>query len=403
MRFRFLLAAFPLAALGLGCSSSEESADGDALPTELPAECASLIDQCLVNQQTCVAPGGTPECSPCPTGRYASRDTGLCAEIPGTKLEHSFPTNRTEPGEEIKGVCRSWTLGNESDIWVNAVELRQDEASHHSNWMFVPDDEFDGPDGFWPCEERGYSQLQAALVGGVLYAQSTQATKEVQRFPDGVAVRIPRKSRIISDVHVLNTTMEPVEGNIELAIYSLPEDEVTVKLAPFHLSYEALDIPPRATSRFTGVCELDSEVRKVTGEPLSAEIYYTLPHTHELGSRFFLEAVGGAADGMSIIDIKGFNSEARGRSYDPPLDMAGLSSFRFGCEFTNPRDERVGWGFGDQEMCEVLGFWRADVAFESFASTTEPVGTDGNTQLYTNPEECDTFVFNWSQTKPGGE
>ena len=86
------------------------------------------------------------------------------------------------------------------------MELEQSEASHHSNWTFVPDDQFTGPDGSWKCKDRGYSQLTAALQGGVLYAQSTQATREVQKFPDGVVVRIPPRSRIISDVHVLNTT-----------------------------------------------------------------------------------------------------------------------------------------------------------------------------------------------------
>jgi len=55
----------------------------------------------------------------------------------------------------------------------------------------VPETEFAGPDGLWDCDDRNYSQLQAAITGGVLYAQSTQARKEVQKFPDGVVVRVP--------------------------------------------------------------------------------------------------------------------------------------------------------------------------------------------------------------------
>src|SRR5205807_9881722 len=39
-----------------------------------------------------------------------------------------------------------------------------------------------------------------------------------------------------------------------------------------------------------------------------------------------------------------------------PIYLAGADGLRFGCEFENPRDASVHWGFGDQEMCEYLGF-----------------------------------------------
>ena len=382
-----------------GCGSNdEEPATGGGGGRQLSAGGGAIIDDCLVNQKSCANDSsGTPQCVACPQGEYANPDTKVCAKIGGTKWDHTFDTRTVEPGEEVTGQCRSWTLNNPEEIWFNAVELTQDEASHHSNWMFVPDDQFDGPDGFWPCKDRNYSQLVAALAGGVLYAQSTQATHEVQKFPDGVGIRIPPHARILSDVHILNVSPKPVTGDMNIAFYEIPKEEVKTVLTPFHLSYEELDIPPQSTSRFTGECDFSESFQSVGGTPFNMKIYYALPHTHALGSRFFFELLGGDRDGETIIDIHGFNGEARGKQYRPPIDVTGATGLRFGCEFDNPRDETVHWGFGDQEMCEVLGFAESDLAFETFVQEANPDGMDGAVPKYTGP--CSTTAFPWKQDK----
>jgi hypothetical protein len=392
-------AALSLAVIGCGSDDAASGGSGGGGGSGgLPAECVSLVEACLVNQQTCVAPDGNPECAPCASGHYASAEG--CLPIGGSALSHEFPELTTAAGEEIVGTCRSWTLGNDTELWVNAVELEQNESSHHSNWMFVPDTEYPGPDGFWPCKERDYDQLSAALAGGVLYAQSTQAIREVQKFPEGVVVRIPPRARVISDVHILNVTPGPVTGHAKLTIYSIAEADVTIKLTPFHVTYDTLAIPPHATSRFSGVCELDSHFQSLVGAPFAPKVHYILPHTHALGTRFFLEVDGGPNHGQKIIDVEGFNGEARGRQYVPALDLAGATGLRFGCEFVNPRGEEVNWGFGDQEMCEALGFIESPVVFESRIYEANPDGMDGDIHLFTGP--CSTLALPWGPDKTDG-
>lgn len=379
--------------LGCGAEPSEPQGGG------LSAECVQLLPNCLENQQTCEHPAAGPRCVPCPAARYPE-DDGSCVLIPGQKLSHDFPELTTPSGEESLGLCRSWTLSNDAELWINAVELEQTESSHHSNWTFVPDDQFTGPDGVWPCKERNYDQLTGALAGGVIYAQSTQAVREVQKFPPGVVVRIPPRSRIISDIHVLNTTPKEAKGHAKLSLYAIDLADVTVKLAPFHVTYDGLEIPPTATSRFTGECAIDEQFESIAGRSLDMKVYYVLPHTHALGSRFFLEHLGGSRDGETVIDVRGFNGEARGRRYDPPVDMTGAVGLRFGCEFDNPRSVPVGWGFDDQEMCEALGFAESPVAFESRVSAAHPGPSDGVVQTFSAP--CQSIVFPWDQSKAGG-
>jgi len=370
----------------LACNDDESTS-----PLGEPCEQADAA-VCRIDQKACSVAAGQVSCSSCAAGEWVTQ-AGVCEPLVGTPMRHQFEEFSTEPGEEVLGLCQSWTLGNDTDIWVNAVELEQDALSHHSNWTFSPEDKFPGEDGVWLCEERNYDQLAAAVSGGVIYAQSTQATREVQRFPTGAAVRIPAHSRIIGDVHVLNTSSESRTGSATLTLYVLPEDEVSTRLAPFHLTYDELAIPPHSTSRFSGTCNLEEGWQEQTGEPVSMKLYYALPHTHALGERFFLRAVGGPRDGEMLLDVLGFNGEARGVYYEPPVDLAGITGLEFGCEFDNPRDDEVNWGFGDQEMCEMLGFIESPLGFESRISEANATGDDGEIQTFSG--ECNSVLIPW--------
>lgn len=397
MPLRWTFPLLPVLGLFAGCTPADTN-ETTPTTTTTPDPCDAMRDECLSKQQVCAVKDDGPACEVCPATQYATAG-GACEPIPGKVYTNEFAEFTTKAGEEVKGLCQSWTLHNAEEIWVNAVELTQDESSHHSNWTFVPDDKFVGDDGVWPCKDRGYSQLEAALYGGVVYAQSTQASHEVQKFPNGAAVRVPPYSRIIGDVHLLNTTSEDITGTAKLTLYGLPVDEVEVKLVPFHLSYEGLNIPPLSSSRFTGMCLLDSKFGGL-GQPFEMDIYFVLPHYHALGQSFFLNELGGPKDGEPVFYIGPYDGEAHGKAYDPPYRVAGAEGFSFGCDFTNPRDEYIKYGLGDQEMCETLGFADSKVAFESVVTTAEPAGTEGTTQLFTGP--CGTLAFEWSHDKPGG-
>jgi hypothetical protein len=378
------------------CTLAAAGCGGADPLAHLPPGCKAMLPSCLEVQKICAT---GPVCQACPDGQYATK-TGVCSPI-GTPITHDFATFTAQAGQEILGLCQSWTLDNSTELWINAVELDQDEASHHSNWLFVPDDKYPGPDGVWMCSDRGYDQLTAALAGGVLYAQSTQATHEVQKFPNNAAVRIPPYSRIISDVHILNATPMPVTGHARLSIYPLALADVKIKLTPFHLAFSALEIPPSATSRSQASCELDSSFQGALNMPLNAKVYYILPHFHALGRHFFVERMGGAHDGASLFDATGAAGEARGRAFDPPIDLTGDDGMRFGCDFDNETIDVVHYGFGNQEMCELLGFADSAIAWESTVPSVHPDTTmSGGLPTYTGP--CATISFQYDFTKPGG-
>ncbi|MFX7938321.1 hypothetical protein ABTK47_19585, partial [Acinetobacter baumannii] len=84
----------------------------------------------------------------------------------------------------------------------------------------------------------------------------------------------------------------------------------------------------------------------VTGQPYAPKLYYTLPHTHTWGKQVFLNILGGPNDGASVFTVGAYNGEAKGRAYDPPIDLAGSDGFTYGCEYVNTQDQTLTWGFG---------------------------------------------------------
>ena len=199
---------------------------------ESESVCIEKLSLCLSEQKACVRDeGGGETCSYCPKGQYASPSSGQCIPIEGTPLVHDFTDMTLAPGEEIASVCQTWILNNAEELWVHAVEFENGGGYHHSNWIFVPE----GYNGWktdpWPnCYAEGFNEGVAGLIGGVLFAQSTQVESELQKFRPGAAIRIPPYSQIMAPTHLLNYKPEALTTHLRLTIYTVPADQVQTKL-----------------------------------------------------------------------------------------------------------------------------------------------------------------------------
>lgn len=311
-----------------------------------------------------------------------------CSAGSERRVHLDLPPIEVDPGQELSFLCQSYTLENERPLYINAVHMQTGPTWHHSNWFFVPEDVYDGPDGTWNCAERDFDTLESGLIGGVLFAQSTQATAETQRFPEGAGVVIPPRSRIVGEVHLLNASDTSVSSNITLELETLTADEFTTPLHAATLLYTDLDMPARQRSRFSTSCDL----AEAYGGALDMRVYYVLPHYHALGEDLRIELMGGPNDGQVLYENASPIGEPLGGMLDPPIALNGADGVRFGCTFNNTSDAPVGWGIGDQEMCVALAFvdgpikWAAGVQRD-----TAQVGSEDGVNLFEGP--CDIRIF----------
>jgi len=294
-------------------------------------------------------------------------------------MTHTFEPIDIDVAEEVSGVCQSWSLDNDDAMFIAKIRQRNDGAWHHSNWYFVPEDVFPGPDGTWDCSERGFDTVNAALSGGVFFAQSTQALTELQAFPEGAAIEIPPRHKLVGDVHLVNIAGNPLSTSLTFDIEAMDEEDVSVRLSPIAFTNEALDIEPQAESRFGMTCN-------VSQAPVY-NIYYVLAHYHEWGNYFRLSFVDEDESERTVFELETSVGEPLGTMIDPPLSSEGAPGLRLECGYFNNTDRRITYGLGGQEMCVFLAYSDADLALAATSTLNTPLGPDEN-GIYRNETTC---------------
>lgn len=307
---------------------------------------------------------------------------------------YDFGPYTVAAGQEIESDCVQISLRNDEPVYVNAVELTTGPGFHHSNWTYVPEHVYAGPDGTFDCGDRGYSEAISAVFGGVLFAQSTQAPHEVQAFPPGVAIKLPPKTKLIGQIHLLNPTDAPLQLRPNLSLTTIPAAEVQRTLAGISFQNQALGLPASRESRFTVECEIGDRHRELLGRAPDFRIYYGLAHYHELGTRLDLEAVRPDGTATRIYTTDALPGDAMGGPIEPAFDMTGYTKLRFSCDFYNPRAQVVEWGVGDQEMCVFLAFSDSEYAWGGGVNDSDQLPQNetavGNALHYKNP--CEVFA-----------
>ncbi len=299
-------------------------------------------------------------------------------DVPG---RYPFGPFDLAPSQEVVGSCVQISLHNSEALYVQSVELTTGPGFHHSNWLFVPDTAFPGSDGTFSCDERGYNEGIAATLGGVLFAQSTQLSHEIQAFPAGVAVRIPPQSKLIAQIHLLNAQDVALHLTPTIQLTTVAESEVKTLLSAISFEDDALALPSHAQSRFSVECDLAPLYQQQFQREPDFKMYYGLAHYHTLGIGLQLEAVKPDGTAAMVFTTAHRVGDTLGGPIDPSFDMTGYTRLRMTCDYFNPRDTVVGWGVGDQEMCVFLAFSDSKANWAGGAVTTDPgpptIGSDG--------------------------
>ncbi len=303
----------------------------------------------------------------------------------GATITHAFGVT-TLDGYEERERCVSWTLDNDEAMYVQSVTLANLSGFHHSNWFVVPDSVYEGDDGWWECDERGYEEIAAATAGTVLFAQSTQSWVETQALGQGVVIKIPPRSRIVGSVHLLNLSAHSVSTDLWLTLELLHPRFVRTVVTPMRFSFLDLRIEPLGETRHTADCAVGQVLAAADPTALSLKVHYVLPHFHALGNYFsFAES-----SEPPLFELAGFDADANGRVFDPPVEVADVPWLRFECGYDNWRSEAVGWGIGDQEMCVMLLLVESDWIIETAVPASMPVYVEDEITYVTG--ECGVLL-----------
>jgi hypothetical protein len=292
-------------------------------------------------------------------------------------LSHTYDAIDVGLGEELTDICQSWVLDNDEPFYVQKVRQTNGGGWHHSNWFFVPETAYrpnydvEGPDatleGTWKCSDRAFRESFAAAAGGVFFAQSTQAFREIQAFPEGAALEIPARSMVVGSVHLLNISPEPIAHPLTMEVETVPADEVATRLSLYNFAIGDLKIPAAVDgvpteSRTAMTCDMRVPFRDVLEEDVvDYNIYYVLGHYHQWGNSFNLSFVHEDGTRDTIFEIKERIGEPLGSIIDPPMNNNGAPMLRSECGFINNTDEELTRGLQYGEMCDFLAYTDANL------------------------------------------
>jgi hypothetical protein len=305
-------------------------------------------------------------------GGGADGTGGAGGEVGGIPFDatwsHKFPSIFVPAGEEKDYDCQSWTLDNDEPIYITGVRQTNDGAWHHSNWFFVPEDRF-GDDGTWDCRDENFDMVSAGVFGGVVFAQSTQSLEEVFRFPEGSAVVIPPRSKIVGALHLVNIAAGSIDTSITLEFETAERDDVNVALQPLSYLIYSLAIPPQQESRWRMTCPMDRAYDILGDRAGEFSIHYVLGHYHSWGNYFALDYVYEDGSTRNIIELESVIGDSLGRVVDPPVFADGAAGLKVTCGYNNTTDAPLVWGNNaEDEMCMFLAYVGAPVKVVSWGS-----------------------------------
>ncbi|HZF55235.1 MAG TPA: hypothetical protein VE093_41575 [Polyangiaceae bacterium] len=341
MRPRLISSAIAALSL-LGCSSSYSEADN-------PACGAGLV----LAGGACVEPARRYE----PAERADENNVVAFGE-PLQTLDLPEPPKRgfrliaaprtVAPGEEIE-TCISWPFPEAlSSNIVHAGRLYTTPGLHHSNVVTKPADPADGPQPYPKCHPGAYDPFGALpeVIPDVLFANSTQVTgKETLLLPEGIGFKVDTSRDIVTSIHFLNTSSEPLRVEVAYDFFTMPEEELQSEAAPFVLQVNDFLIPPHTTGSVGSTCTV-----------FGGKVAAMMPHTHKLLESFTVDMLH--EDGaIEPVYAKGaYDTESDIKLFDPPLEISSFDQMRFECVFNNTTDHDVVYGLGENEMCILFGY-----------------------------------------------
>ncbi len=275
--------------------------------------------------------GGAP-------GDDAIEDFPTVPALPAGALELSFPEVVVPAATEVQTCYFLEPTGE--DLLVNGLTSFQGGTGHH---LILFRSVIAEPAGtLRDCTALNDMVTLVPVMSSVNFG--------LERFPAGMAVRVPAGTQLVLQQHVVNTHDKPVRLRDVAHVATLEPAEVETLAAFFGHGNVAFSLPG------DGV-EVESSITCTV--PQEMNVLLMGPHMHEWGTRFRAEA--GPPDALApMIDIDPWQTwmrdepEVREFSADAPLVLHAGDQIRTTCAWKNDTGETLAF---PKEMCATYGYY----------------------------------------------
>jgi len=274
---------------------------------------------------------------------------------PGVHVGAREVVFRTEPFTLEPGQERYLCYAAETDeaLVIDGYSHEGAPFLHHAIFSrtIVPE-----PDGTSECDII-FRQTWAPLFLSGAGASSFE-------FPDNVGHKLPAGSQLVLQLHMLNTSEQPITDAVSIRMQRASEPD-PMPMGTLAFGTTAVSLPPQQETELEGVCQVDREVQLVAA----------FPHMHLLGTKMTFE-VGRSEDAMEEVfrrDPYDFDDQSL-ELLDLTLHPGDITRVR--CSYDNPHDMEITFGESTlNEMCYFVGFEAGTDGIDGcmLGSSSEPV------------------------------
>ncbi len=256
---------------------------------------------------------------------------GESTEPPKDALVLQTTPHSLAPGEETY-LCQYFPPSGPTH-WIDRIDVDEAEGLHH---LFV----------FRAAAADGLSTTLSPCPDdhGAEYKAQLPVVKPGGSFamPAGVAVSIGADDGLLLQMHMLNTSTDPVDVSITWRAHVVAASEVEKPAGLFLFSITDIDLPPHRLTTVSKTCPAPLDV-----EMFAANGHF---HTHAIG---FDATIAGAR----ILDGAGADGGAR-VLFDPPRAVHAGDPISWSCSDVNAgaTDVRYGPSFAKNEMCNFAAY-----------------------------------------------
>lgn len=229
----------------------------------------------------------------CASSAGEKRDPTL-PPLPENGAQIVLPAIDIPAGQELM-LCSYTTFDSDVDVWVKAFRTYQDTGGHHVVGFLTTENEPDGT--VVDCTDPSTMTSRRPLLTGT--------SVEGFEMPDGLAVKIPARAKLVFQSHYVNASDVAVHARDVVNLWYVDAGTTPTAAASWSTTRLDFSVPPAQEYTASYSCDVPSAV----------SVFIAFGHMHEHGKRMVIEA-GPPSTPVEIQRIEPWSSEFRDT---PPL------------------------------------------------------------------------------------
>jgi hypothetical protein len=245
------------------------------------------------------------------------------------------------------------SLGNSTDIYVNRIEIKMRQNSHH--FLLYDFDEtlpvssrpalntvrdIRNPNG-----SLNYQNMLPMLAH--VYVAGAQTTYSDFSFPPGVALRLPANMALDFNSHYVNKSPVEITGEVHVNLYISPLNNVQKVALTLNLANNSFSLPARQKTVITKSFLMEK----------TTHIVSLTSHTHQLGEKFVIKIKNGPRDGEIIYTSTDWH-HPEVINFTTPLVLQAGEGLTSEITYNNTTNRVVTFGLtSEDEMGIIFGYF----------------------------------------------